>query len=195
MHLGNELIRLGGDHGARLEQLAAGPIAPLRAVASSEISGLLAFRRILPLVMVRNRINSRVRLNAWRKKRLRLDYFGAGVVAIFTSLSVLLRQRGARPWRMVTNSCLPLCSTTLSIGSADRRFSQIGKDSHTRPVNLIFGASYQFAVTANPVTPNNVVGYYPGNILGALQAVLRYTDPTELNLHCDRQAAHPSFEG
>jgi hypothetical protein len=35
---------------------------------------------------------------------------------------------------------------------------QIGQDSPTRPVNLIFGAGYQFAVTPNPVTLNNWVG-------------------------------------
>ena len=34
---------------------------------------------------------------------------------------------------------------------------QIGKDSPDRPVNLVFGAGYQFAVTANPVIQNNVV--------------------------------------
>lgn len=35
---------------------------------------------------------------------------------------------------------------------------QIGKDSPTRPINLIFGAGYQLAVTSNPVTANNFVG-------------------------------------
>lgn len=34
----------------------------------------------------------------------------------------------------------------------------IGKDNPDRPVNLIVGAGYQFAVTSNPVTYNNFVG-------------------------------------
>ena len=34
---------------------------------------------------------------------------------------------------------------------------QIGRDSPTRPVNLIFGAGYQVAVTSNPVVKNNFV--------------------------------------
>jgi hypothetical protein len=34
----------------------------------------------------------------------------------------------------------------------------IGMDAPGRPVNLIFGVGYQFAVTANPVTANNWVG-------------------------------------
>jgi hypothetical protein len=33
----------------------------------------------------------------------------------------------------------------------------IGHDTPTRPINLIFGAGYQFAVTPNPVTQNNWV--------------------------------------
>jgi hypothetical protein len=35
---------------------------------------------------------------------------------------------------------------------------QIGNDTPTRPINLIIGAGYQVAVTANPVTQNNFVG-------------------------------------
>ncbi len=35
---------------------------------------------------------------------------------------------------------------------------QIGNDTPTRPINLIIGAGYQMAVTANPVTQNNFVG-------------------------------------
>jgi hypothetical protein len=35
---------------------------------------------------------------------------------------------------------------------------KIGMDSPTRPINLIVGAGYQIAVTANPVTQNNFVG-------------------------------------
>lgn len=35
---------------------------------------------------------------------------------------------------------------------------KIGMDSPTRPINLIVGAGYQFAVTPNPVTQNNFVG-------------------------------------
>ncbi len=34
---------------------------------------------------------------------------------------------------------------------------KIGMDSPTRPINLIVGAGYQFAVTPNPVIQNNVV--------------------------------------
>jgi hypothetical protein len=34
---------------------------------------------------------------------------------------------------------------------------KIGQSSPTRPINLIFGAGYQFAVTRNPVTQNNIV--------------------------------------
>jgi hypothetical protein len=35
---------------------------------------------------------------------------------------------------------------------------KLGNDTPTRPVNLIIGAGYQMAVTANPVTQNNFVG-------------------------------------
>jgi len=35
---------------------------------------------------------------------------------------------------------------------------KIGQDTATRPINLIFGAGYQVAVTANPVVKNNIVG-------------------------------------
>jgi hypothetical protein len=35
---------------------------------------------------------------------------------------------------------------------------QIGNSSPTRPINLIMGAGYQFAVTGNPVIQNNIVG-------------------------------------
>ena len=34
---------------------------------------------------------------------------------------------------------------------------KIGQDTATRPINLIIGAGYQMAVTANPVTKNNFV--------------------------------------
>ena len=34
---------------------------------------------------------------------------------------------------------------------------KIGQDTATRPVNLIFGAGYQVAVTSNPVIKNNFV--------------------------------------
>jgi hypothetical protein len=37
---------------------------------------------------------------------------------------------------------------------------KIGQDSPTRPINLIIGAGYQIAVTANPVTQNNFVGTF-----------------------------------
>jgi hypothetical protein len=40
---------------------------------------------------------------------------------------------------------------------AERLFEPVGMDSPTRPINLIFGAGYQFAVTSNPVTANNWV--------------------------------------
>jgi hypothetical protein len=36
----------------------------------------------------------------------------------------------------------------------------IGYDTPTRPINLIIGAGYQIAVTANPVTQNNFVGTF-----------------------------------
>ena len=35
---------------------------------------------------------------------------------------------------------------------------KIAMDSPDRPVNLIFGVGYQFAVTSDPVTANNWVG-------------------------------------
>jgi hypothetical protein len=34
---------------------------------------------------------------------------------------------------------------------------KIGQDTPTRPINLIFGAGYQIALTANPVVKNNFV--------------------------------------
>jgi hypothetical protein len=49
-----------------------------------------------------------------------------------------------------------LSQVLLTPGIIFGRF-QIGKDSPDRPVNLVFGAGYQFAVTANPVIQNNVV--------------------------------------
>jgi hypothetical protein len=50
-----------------------------------------------------------------------------------------------------------LSQVMLTPGIIFGRF-RIGKDSPTRPVNLIFGAGYQIAVTGNPVTANNFVG-------------------------------------
>ena len=49
-----------------------------------------------------------------------------------------------------------LSQVLLTPGIVFGRF-KIGTDSPTRPVNLIVGAGYQFAVTQNPVTKNNVV--------------------------------------
>ena len=49
-----------------------------------------------------------------------------------------------------------LSQVLLTPGIIFGRF-RIGKDSPDRPENLIVGAGYQFAVTANPVIQNNVV--------------------------------------
>jgi hypothetical protein len=49
-----------------------------------------------------------------------------------------------------------LSQVLLTPGIIFGRF-KIGQDTPTRPVNLIFGAGYQFAVTSNPVVQNNVV--------------------------------------
>jgi hypothetical protein len=49
-----------------------------------------------------------------------------------------------------------LSQVLLTPGIIFGRF-KIGMDSPTRPINLIIGAGYQFAVTPNPVTQNNVV--------------------------------------
>jgi hypothetical protein len=49
-----------------------------------------------------------------------------------------------------------LSQVLLTPGIIFGRF-KIGQDTPTRPINLIFGAGYQFAVTNNPVTANNVV--------------------------------------
>jgi hypothetical protein len=49
-----------------------------------------------------------------------------------------------------------LSQVLLTPGIIFGRF-KIGQDSPTRPINLIFGAGYQFAVTSNPVTSNNWV--------------------------------------
>jgi len=49
-----------------------------------------------------------------------------------------------------------LSQVLLTPGIIFGRF-QIGKDNPDRPVNLVVGAGYQFAVTANPVTANNIV--------------------------------------
>jgi hypothetical protein len=49
-----------------------------------------------------------------------------------------------------------LSQVLLTPGIIFGRF-KIGMDSPTRPINLIFGAGYQFAVTSNPVTANNWV--------------------------------------
>jgi hypothetical protein len=49
-----------------------------------------------------------------------------------------------------------LTQVMLTPGIIFGRF-QIGSDTPTRPINLIFGAGYQFAVTGNPVTANNWV--------------------------------------
>jgi hypothetical protein len=51
---------------------------------------------------------------------------------------------------------LGLSQVLLTPGIIFGRF-KIGQDTPTRPVNLIFGAGYQFSVTANPVVYNNVV--------------------------------------
>jgi hypothetical protein len=49
-----------------------------------------------------------------------------------------------------------LSQVLLTPGIIFGRF-KIGQDTPTRPINLIFGAGYQFAVTSNPVTANNWV--------------------------------------
>jgi hypothetical protein len=49
-----------------------------------------------------------------------------------------------------------LSQVLLTPGIIFGRF-QIGMDSPTRPINLIFGAGYQVAVTADPVVKNNWV--------------------------------------
>ncbi len=49
-----------------------------------------------------------------------------------------------------------LTQVLLTPGIIFGRF-KIGMDSQTRPINLIFGAGYQIAVTPNPVTQNNWV--------------------------------------
>ncbi len=49
-----------------------------------------------------------------------------------------------------------LSQVLLTPGIIFGRF-KIGMDSPTRPINLIFGAGYQIAVTSNPVTSNNWV--------------------------------------
>jgi hypothetical protein len=50
-----------------------------------------------------------------------------------------------------------LTQVLLTPGIIFGRF-KIGQDSPTRPINLVVGAGYQFAVTSNPVTQNNFVG-------------------------------------
>ncbi|MDR3423123.1 MAG: hypothetical protein P4L80_18120 [Xanthobacteraceae bacterium] len=50
-----------------------------------------------------------------------------------------------------------LSQVLLTPGIIFGRF-KIGMDSPTRPINLIVGAGYQFAVTPNPVIQNNFVG-------------------------------------
>jgi hypothetical protein len=49
-----------------------------------------------------------------------------------------------------------LSQVLLTPGISFGRF-KIGIDTPTRPINLIFGAGYQFSVTSNPVTANNWV--------------------------------------
>ena len=49
-----------------------------------------------------------------------------------------------------------LSQVLLTPGIIFGRF-KIGMDSPTRPINLIFGAGYQIAVTPNPVISNNWV--------------------------------------
>jgi hypothetical protein len=50
-----------------------------------------------------------------------------------------------------------LSQVLLTPGIVFGRF-KIGMDSPTRPINLIVGAGYQFAVTPTPVVQNNFVG-------------------------------------
>lgn len=50
-----------------------------------------------------------------------------------------------------------LSQVLLTPGIIFGRF-KIGQDTPTRPINLILGVGYQVAVTANPVTQNNLVG-------------------------------------
>ena len=49
-----------------------------------------------------------------------------------------------------------LSQVLLTPGIIFGRF-KIGQDSPTRPINLIIGAGYQFAVTSDPVVKNNWV--------------------------------------
>ena len=55
-----------------------------------------------------------------------------------------------------TSASPRFCSRLASFWAASRSATT----RRTRPINLIIGAGYQIAVTANPVTQNNFVGTF-----------------------------------
>jgi hypothetical protein len=62
-----------------------------------------------------------------------------------------------------------LSQVLLTPGIIFGRF-KIGQDSPTRPINLIIGAGYQFAVTSDPVGQKQLGGYASGHFLDRRQA-------------------------
>jgi hypothetical protein len=78
----------------------------------------------------------------------------ANMAAVNVSLAGTRGQlRILAEWRA---SASHISQVLLTPGIIFGRF-KIGMDTPTRPINLIFGAGYQFSVTSNPVTANNWV--------------------------------------
>jgi hypothetical protein len=66
-----------------------------------------------------------------------------------------------------------LSQVLLTPGIIFGRF-KIGQDSPTRPINLIIGAGYQFAVTSDPVGQKQLGGYASGHFLDRRQVLSGY---------------------
>lgn len=87
MNLADEAVGFRDNHGARNEFFAARTVAPhvpktgdrrgRRAVVRREVPGLLAARRVLPLVISRYRNEAPIALERLAKERLVPDRLGA----------------------------------------------------------------------------------------------------------------------
>src|SRR6266853_1762130 len=112
VHFCNEFVRLGDDHRTRLQavtRFAALPFIPKardrehrRSVTSREIPGLLALRRVLPLVIARYGHEATLVLERFTEERLGRHSLDAGIEGRKTQLL----ERLAPPERHQTPSHL-----------------------------------------------------------------------------------------
>src|SRR5262249_8100901 len=128
VHFRNEFVRLTDDHRTRLQALTRLAIPPFipkprdrqhrRSITRCEIPGLLASRRVLPLVIARYGHEAALAPERLTENGLVVTVSTRALkVARRNSLSGFLHQNGTRPHRISTSARLLSCSTTVSAGS------------------------------------------------------------------------------